>query len=354
MKKMFFAAAAAAMLTACSGNSGSGEAYTVTVPVADADGTMAYLMDFDTDAKIDSAMVKDTLITFSGQIDKAAMVRLIVNGGRSGMFILEPGTLTLDRQRNVSGSELNDRIEKFYDYASGLEDKIRSLAMDSTTDARIEEITKEYEATKAQFIRENADNVAGYYVFLQDAYSYSPEQLDSMLTVYPAFKDYKRIQTLVKAAAVKQATSPGHKFKDFAVEYNDSTYRLSDYVGKGRYTLVDFWASWCNPCIRETVVIKELYGKYHDAGLDVVGVAVWDEPENTLKAIEQHELPWSHIINAQKIPSDLYGFQGIPCIMLVDPNGVIVARDVFDDDLRRAVDAVFSPEKTSAPEGASE
>lgn len=343
MKRSFYVLATAAILASCSGNSGDGQAYTVTAPVDNADGTVAYLVDFDNGAKIDSAVVKDTLVTFTGQIEKAAMVRLIVNGARSGMFILEPGTLTVDRQRNVEGSVLNDRIQDFYAFTENLEMQLRALPDDSTAEARAAGIEAEYLGARDKLLAENADNPVGYYVFLQDAYGYSATELDSMLTLYPAMKEYKRVQGLMEAAKAKLETSEGHKFKDFAIEYNDSTYRLSDYVGKGHYTLVDFWASWCGPCIRETSVIKELYGKYNAAGLDVVGVAVWDEPENTLKAIEEHQLPWQHIINGQSVPTDLYGIQGIPCIMLVDPQGVIVARDLMDNELRRAVDAVFAP-----------
>ncbi|MDE5953436.1 MAG: TlpA family protein disulfide reductase, partial [Duncaniella sp.] len=126
-------------------------------------------------------------------------------------------------------------------------------------------------------------------------------------------------------------------FKDFEVTYNDSTFRLSDYVGKGKYVLVDFWASWCGPCIRQTAVIKDLYKEYGPKGLEVIGVAVWDKPEDTLKGIESHELPWKNIINAQSIPTEIYGIQGIPCIILFGPDGKIISRDKQNDDLRNDV-----------------
>lgn len=70
-------------------------------------------------------------------------------------------------------------------------------------------------------------------------------------------------------------------------------------------------------CIRQTVVLKDIYNKYKDKGLEVLGVAVWDEPDATLRAIEQHQLPWKSIIGAGTIPTDLYGITGIPCIILL-------------------------------------
>jgi hypothetical protein len=68
---------------------------------------------------------------------------------------------------------------------------------------------------------------------------------------------------------------------------------------------------------------------------------VWDEPENTLKGIKSHDLPWEQIINAQTIPTELYGISGIPCIMLFDPNGKILSRDKQDDELKADVKAAM-------------
>ena len=113
-------------------------------------------------------------------------------------------------------------------------------------------------------------------------------------------------------------------------------------MGKGEYVLVDFWASWCGPCIREIAVLKDLYKEYGPQGLKVLGVAVWDEPANTKKAIETHQIPWECIINAQTIPTDLYGISGIPCIILFAPYGTIVSRDKQDDALRADVAAAMT------------
>jgi len=84
-------------------------------------------------------------------------------------------------------------------------------------------------------------------------------------------------------------------------------------------------------------MLKELYNKYKDKGLDVLGVAVWDKPEDTEAAIRNHNLPWESILDAQTIPTDLYGISGIPCIMLIGPDGTILSRDKQDDELRADV-----------------
>ncbi len=104
--------------------------------------------------------------------------------------------------------------------------------------------------------------------------------------------------------------------------------------------------------MRQLKVIKELYAKYKDKGLDVVGVAVWDKPEDTLEAIKSHDLKWPCIINAQTIPTDLYGIQGIPCILLINPEGIIVSCDKQGEALVKDVEAAmadYQPAEASVP-----
>ena len=95
------------------------------------------------------------------------------------------------------------------------------------------------------------------------------------------------------------------------------------------------------PCRAEIPNIKELYDKYHSKGLDVLGVAVWDKVEDTQKAIKELGIVWPQIINAQQIPTELYGIQGIPHIILFAPDGTIVARDLREEAMKEKVAEVM-------------
>ena len=127
-------------------------------------------------------------------------------------------------------------------------------------------------------------------------------------------------------------------FTDFEAEYDGKVQRLSDYVGKGKYVLVDFWASWCGPCRGEIPTIIELYNKYAGDKFEVLGVATWDEPEDTKKAIEELGIKYPQIMNAQKAGSDAYGIEGIPQIILFGPDGTILKRDLRGEEMVKAVE----------------
>src|SRR5574344_1647 len=140
----------------------------------------------------------------------------------------------------------------------------------------------------------------------------------------------------------KKATAEGKKFTDFTIVQDESdpagsTARLSDFVGKGKYILVDFWASWCGPCRREIPNIAAVYQKYKGDKFDVLSVAVWDKPADTKAAAAENGVVWNQIINAQRIPTDLYGIDGIPHIILFGPDGTIVKRDLRGDAIEKAV-----------------
>ena len=116
--------------------------------------------------------------------------------------------------------------------------------------------------------------------------------------------------------------------------------RLSDYVGKGKYILVDFWASWCGPCRGEVPNIKNVYEKYAGDAFDVVSVAVWDKPVDAFEAIEEEGMQWNQIVcteETNQVPTNIYGVEGIPFIILIDPDGKVIGEDLRGAGIERAV-----------------
>ncbi|MBQ9477470.1 MAG: TlpA family protein disulfide reductase [Bacteroidales bacterium] len=149
------------------------------------------------------------------------------------------------------------------------------------------------------------------------------------------------VARLVTRINSSKATAVGSKFVDFTVDHVASVDKdgnpvyekrsLSDYVGKGKVMLVDFWSPWCPPCKEEIPNIKNVWEKYHGDDFDVLSVAVWEESRgmtwrNTIDTAAFFGMNWQLLNNGHSEPTDLYGITGIPTLILFDKDGTILQR----------------------------
>lgn len=305
--------------------------YTVKADMPeDADGAMAYIINYDTGEKVDSTLVENNVAAFEGTIDAPIVARMLVDGQRYCQFFVEPGNIAINSNRQASGSPLNDRYA-----AIGAELQSYYLRyQQAETQEEGEAIERAYEAALDSISKANIDNPIGLVLFLNQAYNLTPDELIAYMDANPSLKASKRLNNLVEMNRKRAATGEGAKYVDFEV----NGQRLSDYVGRdGKYLLVDYFASWCGPCKQQIKVLKEIYKEYQGKNLLILGVAVWDEHDDTIDAIIDEAIPWECILDAGNVPTDIYGISGIPCIMLIAPDGTIVSRDKQSDELKADV-----------------
>lgn len=259
-------------------------------------------------------------------------------GNQYSSFILDGEAITI----NFDGSEnpsvtakakkgANVSFAKFLEWNDDFMKRYYAAAEMPGSESTLSNMEEEFNNKMKELTKEN--NALGIYAVLNLQSSLEPAEMRELINgLHSDLKEHESIVALIKSIESKEATSAGKMFTDFEVTQPDgSVKKLSDYVGKGKFILADFWASWCGPCRREIPNLKKVYDKFHGDNFDILSIAVWDKVEDTQKAIAEEGLNWNHIIDAQRIPTDLYGIEGIPAIILFGPDGTILNRG---EDLR--------------------
>ena len=144
-------------------------------------------------------------------------------------------------------------------------------------------------------------------------------------------------ETMEEITDMAASTDVNNTFVDIALPGpQGQTVRVRDYVGQNKLVLIDFWASWCGPCIRELPHVVKAYDLYHDKGLEIVGVSLDKDKASWLAAIEQTGQKWPQMSDLKGWDCEgalFYGIQAIPANVLIDEHGKIIARDLRGEDL---------------------
>ena len=223
-------------------------------------------------------------------------------------------------------------------------------AKDSANVAKFDSHMAEIVAANLMNIRENLDNVIPAWYLYNGMGSLTDEQKNEFMREEAPYAHHPAMERPWKKyySIKKQRSITGRPFIDFEAEAPDGTkHHLSEYAAHGQYVLIDFWASWCGPCVASFPFMKQLYADYKDRGLCFIGVSCDKDRNAWLKALDKHQLPWTALLS----PADkgdalnLYGVSGIPAVILIAPDGTIISTDIEGKKLQAKLEELFNDNK---------
>ena len=364
MKRIIFfvALVCMAMFGACDGKRNE---YKITGVVPDwvEEGEVVYMTDYHEGVVVNSAVVSRKKFVFKGETENAKAIMLSIQDMQADLILCK-GNLIVDMSDPYS-TKGNILTEKLYAFFSNYRDAIQQtseriaeideslsdVVKDQIQEAIYDDLLLQLDEIPKLYLRDNPNDALGAMIF----YIWMQNQMEPSSEI---FQNASRLVggNVLNFGPVKQMsayfdkiseTAVGKPFIDFKIANGNkdgTSVSLSDYVGKGKYVLVDFWASWCIPCRIEAPVLAEVYNNYKGDRFEMVSVAVMDKREDSLYALEEDGNDWPQILDAQTIPAELYGIQAIPHIILFDPDGVILARNLRGDNLKDKIAEVMQSE----------
>ena len=323
---------------------------------ADANGQWVYLYKPSGQGASDSVQIANGRFTLERAVAEDGLIaHLVIPRSYNLSFIPEEGIIKADLAASgATGTPLNDEHTQKSKYRKGLIEearaKLKSIRADKDLDDKAKEEAQEkvsdelYAKIKPLAeadLKEHPNDAIGL-IALQNLLGMEDVNVAKAEALLQQAGDRLRAEESITKMVARlrrvEATQAGAQFVDFeGVDDANKAVRLSDYVGKGHYVLVDFWASWCGPCRREIGHLKKVRDAYTDKGLVILGTVVWDEMEDHLKAMKELEITWPQIFNKTEA-TELYGIAGIPQIILFDPAGKIVARDLRGEEINKLLD----------------
>jgi len=372
MKKVIVSLVIISILAACNTKP---ESFTIngTLTGEVADSTKVFLTKIGEQRQrvdLDTAMVKDGKFVFTGVADSVPVMNFLFVDQANGYtaVIIENGEIQFTAQKDslsaavIGGTLQNDIFTSFIKKSRGIQERAQSIQKDMqgakgvndsvTFNALQEEymeLSEESSEFEISFIKENPNSLVAAKLIesaLQQRRLTNEQVTELYDLLTPEIKNTEAAKGILQNIEAQKAMEERNRSTEVGAKaplFSGPTptgdqLSLNDVLGK--VTLIDFWAAWCRPCRAENPNIVAAYKKYHDKGLNVIGVSLDRKAEDWKKAIADDGLTWNHVSNVAYFNdpiAQLYNIQAIPAAFLLDENGVIVAKNLRGPALEQKV-----------------
>lgn len=313
------------------------------------------------DKPTDTIVVKNGKFLLEGPVDSVALASVVSSDGSAGaLFFTEQGNIDVTVSRSgapkVGGTKANDAWQKVNQlqavYSAKFDSLTAPLYLEEYSEEMEQKVMMQYQAVEQQMLGElvniaeaNIDNALGFFVVTSMAgtQEIKPDRLRALIEKMPAeYQQRKEVADIVRILDGAEALAEGKIMPNFTLPTPDGKEMdVLEEVKKHKVTILDFWASWCNPCCDEMPAMVSLYESLKDKGLGIVGVSLDTDKEAWTKGIANMNMTWAQGGEMQGWKSsvvDLYQVNAIPYVVVVDEKGTILTKGLRGDDLKEFVE----------------
>ena len=264
-------------------------------------------------------------------------------GNALAMLLIEENPITI-RSRSeggyiAEGGPINDKYNLAMSRLSDIARQIMAMNPDAeTAEEEYESLMARYHEILTTTITDNLDNIVGVELFLaQESNGMSAQDMRVRMAQFSEqMRNLAPMKQFAEYIEQYARTEVGQPFIDMELHTTTGGKQLSE-VCKGKWVLLDFWATWCEPCLTEMPTLIQAYEKYAIRGLEICAVSLDMDPERWRAFITENNLLWTNAIDmpAEGEPTavEIYGLQAIPANFLISPQGEIVAKNLYGENL---------------------